>query len=217
MIYHKFKSVYKLVLYGRNESNRLVNGNSSTNAIKKEQIADQTTAYIVNTYSTYNNSKIYRFDLTDKQFPLLAENSKLVLVYARIPGLTNSSIHRTIRAVGAVNEFHYDTERGYNGSPILITVGEGGTSDISFQNTNPLFNGCFVPSNYLKKGYIEFEISTIATADIAFNQNEIDDLVLSLIIYEPERETTQDISLAHNVNFQSVGSLNTNWGMRELN
>lgn len=217
MIYHKFKNTYKLVLYGRNESNRLDNGNSTPSSISKSQICHQTTAYLTNTYSEYNNSKIYRFNLTEQQFPQLAENSKMVLVYARFMGLTNSSIHRTIRAVGAINSNHYDTERGFNGSPILCLLGEGGTTDLSFQNTSPDFNGVYVPSNYLKKGFIEFEVCSIATADIAFTANEINDFVLSLIIYEPNEETTSDVVLAPKVNHQAVGSLNTNWSMREIN
>lgn len=217
MIYHKYKSSYKLILYGRNESNRLANGNSSTNCISKSQIAHQLTPYIADIYSQFNNSKIYRFDLTGSQFPLLAERSKLVLVYARFPGLTNSSIHRTIRACGAINTNCYDTERGFNGSPVLTLTGEGGTLDVSFQNTSPDFNGVFIPSNYLQKGFIEFEVSTVATANITFVEAEINDFILHLIIYEPELETTQDIALAPKVNHQSIGNLNTPWQMRELN
>ena len=121
-----------------------------------------------------------------------------------------------IRAVGALNVNSFDTERGTNGPPILITIGEGGVQDISFQSTNIEFNGVFVPSQYLQKGYIEFEISTVATADIDFVESEINDLVLNLQIYEPELEVTKDPALAPKVDFKSYGNPSTNWNSSEL-
>lgn len=209
MLYHRYKNIFKLVLYGRNEINRTNVGDSTSK--NKGQITNSTTAYLTSTYSQYNNSKIYRFDLSKQQFPLLSQNSKMILTYCRVPGLTNSSIHRTIRAVGALNVNSFDTERGTNGPPILITIGEGGVQDISFQSTNIEFNGVFVPSDYLKKGYIEFELSSVATADIDFLEAEINDLVLNLQIYEPELETTKDPVLAPKVDHSALQNYNTNW------
>jgi hypothetical protein len=209
MIYHKYKNIFKLVLYGRNEIFRNNVGDSTNKT--KAQISNSTTAYLTSTYSQYDNSKIYRFNLSTQQFPLLAQNSKMILTYARIPGLTNSSIHRTIRAVGAININSFDTERGTNGSPILLTIGEGGTVDVSFQTTNIEFNGVFVPPDYLQKGYIDFELSTVATANIDFLEAEINDLVLNLQIFEPELETTKDPVLAAKVDHSQLQNYNTNW------
>ena len=214
MLYHRYKYIYKLVLYGRNEMNRTNIGDSTNKT--KAQISNSTTAYLTSTYSQYDNSKIYRFDLSKQQFPLLSQNSKMILTYARIPGLTNSSIHRTIRAVGAINVNCFDTERGTNSAPILLTIGEGGTVDVSFQTTNIEFNGVFVPPNYLQKGYIDFELSTVATANIDFLESEINDLVLNLQIFEKEPETTSDVALAPKVDFKSYGKPSTNWNSSEL-
>lgn len=209
MIYQRYKNIFKLVLYGRNEIYRNNVGDSTNKT--KAQISNSTTAYLTSTYSQYDNSKIYRFDLSKQQFPLLSQNSKMILTYCRVPGLTNSSIHRTIRAVGALNINSFDTERGTNGPPILITIGEGGVQDISFQSTNIEFNGVFVPSDYLQKGYIEFELSSVATANIDFLEAEINDLVLNLQIYEPELEVTKDPVLGAKVDHSQLQNYNTNW------
>jgi hypothetical protein len=202
--YIKYKEVYKITLYGRNDANRLANGNSSRPSIRNERTATETTRYITNIISQYTNSKIYRFNL-NHSFKNIAKGSKVILIYARIPGFLGSSNHRTIRLCGAEGTNCFDTERGLGDNPILCVIGEGGATDVNYFNTDPTLSGVEVPENFLSKGFIEVEISTIAKdGDIGFPQAEVDDLCLSFIIYEPDEELTKDINLAPEVNLASL-------------
>lgn len=204
--YFKYKEVYNFFLYGRNEINRLPNtGDATISSERMEQIAVSTTPYITNTYSQYYNSHIYRFNL-NQQFKNIAQNSKLILLYARVPGLNQSSIHRTIRLCGAEGTNCWDSERGFSSNPILCVYGEGGTTDQNFFNTDPTFSGIEIPPNFLSKGYIEFELCTIAlNGHIGFTGAELDDFCVNFIIYEPDMIETNDINLAPEVNTKSLG------------
>ena len=53
-----------------------------------------------------------------------------------------------------------------------------------------------VPSNLLNRGYIEFELDTVATANVAFSAAQLNELIIKLVIEEPQNEQTQDINLA---------------------
>ena len=205
--YIKYKETYRLTLFGRNDFNRIAGGNSSTASKKAEQIAVSTTAYITNIYSPYINSKIYRFNL-NHNFKTLAQGSKAILIYARIPAIANSAIHRTIRLCGAEGNNCFDTERGCTTNPILCVYGEAGNSstDVNYFNSDPTLSGLEVPSTFLSKGYIEVEFNTLApTGDLAFSQAEVDDLTLQFLIYEPDEELTNDPNLAPEVNTKSLG------------
>ena len=203
MRYNKLKDIYHITLFGRNDTNRDQYGNPLTTSIKSEQIALITTPYITSLYSQYNNSRLYRFNLNHK-FKNLARGSKVMITYARIPGLTYSSIYRCIRLAGSEGTNFFDTERGFSSNPIIALIGEGGTIDTNFYNNDPTFSGLEVPPNFLSKGYIELELSTIATGHIAFAQGEIDDLCISFIIYEPEEEQTSDVNIAPEVDLDSL-------------
>ena len=202
--YIKYKEIYKITLYGRNDDNRLANGGSTTSSIRNERIAVSTTPYITNIISQFSNSKIYRFNL-NHSFKNIAKNSKVILIYARIPGFLGSGFHRTIRLCGAEGTNCFDTERGLGDNPILCVIGEGGATDVNYFNTDPTLSGVEVPENFLSKGFIEVEISTIAVnGNLIFPQAEVDDLCLSFIIYEPDEELTKDINLAPEVNLKSL-------------
>ena len=207
MRYLTYKQTYKLTLFGRNDAYRQANGDASSNSKKTEQIAIITTPYITNIFSVNVNSKIYRFDLNHK-FNVLAKGSKVILEYARIPAITNSSIHRTIRLCGAEGTNCWDSERGMTANPVLCVYGEAGNTatDVNYFNNDPTFSGLEVPTNFLSKGYIELELSTVAPiGDITFSQAEIDDFCIAFIIYEPQEEFTKDEVLAPEVNVKSLG------------
>ena len=150
--YSKYKDIYHITLFGRNDANRYQNGNALPSSVKTEQIALITTPYITNLYSQYNNARLYRFNLNHK-FNSLARGSKVMITYARIPGLTGSTIYRCIRLCGSEGTLCFDSERGFSTNPILALIGEGGTVDQNYYQNDPSFSGIEVPPNFLSKGY----------------------------------------------------------------
>lgn len=206
MSYKVFKKTYHITLYGRNDANREITGNTTPSSKRAEQIAIVATPYITNMYSPYINSKTYRFNLNHK-FDKIATGSKVILIYARIAGITGSKYHRTLRLCGATGTNTFDTERGMTANPILCVYGEGGATDVNYYNQDPSFGGLEVPETFLSKGFIEIEFCTnTSTGDLDFLQAEIDDLCLSFIIVEPEEVLTNDPNLAPKVNTKSLAT-----------
>ena len=45
-----------------------------------------------------------------------------------------------------------------------------------------------MPPNLLNRGYIEFELDTVATANVAFSAAQLNELIIKLVIEEPQNE-----------------------------
>jgi hypothetical protein len=60
-----------------------------------------------------------------------------------------------------------------------------------------------VPPNFLNKGFIEFELDTVLTAannGTVYTAAQLNDLIIKVVIAEPDQTTTQDETLAPEYN-----------------
>ena len=147
--------------------------------------------------SLYQNIKRVRFDLNQEFSQLqLADGAHLYLEYVRMPALgINSTCFKNLRLIGSENINTFDSIQGSQGNPILFSC-EGGNNANNYYVSAKEYCRLPVPPSFLNKGYIEFEIDTIATANITFTAAQLNDLIIKLTIEEPQNEQTQDINLA---------------------
>ena len=150
--------------------------------------------------SPYQNTKKLRFDLTQEFSSLkLADDSVIFLEYARMPALTAlSTCYKNIRLCNSENINVFDSCQGSVGNPILFTC-ESGNNATNNYILNTQYSRLTIPPHFLNNGYIEFEIDTILTAannNTVFTQAQLNELILKVVIAEPDIELTQDINLA---------------------
>ena len=155
-------------------------------------------------YSLYQNIKRLRFDLNQEFQPIrLANGAVIFLEFIRMPALTNvSTCYKNLRVIGAQNITVFDSTQGTTGNPILFTC-EGGNTAVNYFLSNTEYSRLPVPPNFLNKGYIEFELDTVLTA--ANNGNvytaaQLNDLIIKVVIAEPDLAQTQDNNLAPEYN-----------------
>ena len=168
---------------------------------------------VIGGQSPYQNIKRLRFDLNQEFSQLqLADGAHLYLEYVRMPALgANSTCFKNLRLIGGENINIFDSVQGSQGNPILFSC-EGGNNANNYYISE---NECFrlpVPPNFLSKGYIEFEIDTVATANITFTAAQLNDLIIKITIEEPKNEQTQDNNLA-----PEYGSAKTFYVQRNIN
>jgi hypothetical protein len=89
----------------------------------------------------------------------------------------------------------HDSVQGSTGNPILFSC-ESGNAATNYFLSDTSYSRLPVPSNLLNRGYIEFELDTVATGNVAFTAAQLNELIIKLTIEEPQNENTQDINLA---------------------
>ena len=65
-------------------------------------------------------------------------------------------------------------------------------------------NSFKIPRNFFSKGFIEMELMTLLNTNITFEKSQLDRLMLDLIIYEEEKEITEDNVLAPQVDLNTL-------------
>ena len=148
-------------------------------------------------YSPYQNTKRLRFDLNQELQALrLADNADIYLEFVRMPALSvNSTCFKNLRLVGASNVNIFDSIQGTTGNPILFTC-ESGNAATNYTIASTDYNKLPIPTNFLNKGYIEFEMDTILNANTAiFTAAQLNEFIVRLVIEEPDNEITQDNNL----------------------
>ena len=194
----KYKQVCRLILNG-------------TNDLLKSSSSSQYSC----TNSSITNSKIMRFTLNNSLNDVkLSQNAKCMLEACHIPNITNLTNQLVyVRLVASSQTKTYDTTKGLNGNPVILsTVVHTNTvqSNVLFNNSD-MFNSFHVASNFLEKGYIEIELECItATTSINFmTSTPLNLFHISLIIIDEDVELTNDLTLAppidynnYNVNMQ---------------
>jgi hypothetical protein len=109
-------------------------------------------------YSLYQNIKRLRFDLNREY------RAVMFLEYIRMPALTNlSTCYKNLRVVGSQDIDVFDSTQGTTGNGILFTC-EGGNTATNYFLSNTEYSRLPVTTNFLNKGYIEFELDTVLTA-----------------------------------------------------
>ena len=116
-----------------------------------------------------------------------------------MPALTNNSTcYKNLRVLGAQNINVFDSTQGTTGNPILFTC-EGGNTSVNYFLSNTEYSRLPVPPNFLNRGYIEFELDTVLTAannGTVFTAAQLNDLIIKVVIAEPDITKTQDENLA---------------------
>jgi hypothetical protein len=152
---------------------------------------------ITGAYSPYQNTKRLRFDLNQELQALrLSDNAELYLEYVRMPALSvNSTCFKNLRLIGASNINTFDSIQGSTGNPILFSC-ESGNVATNYIIASTDYSRLNIPPNFLNKGYIEFEMETILSANtVIFTAAQLNELIIRLVIEEPNNEKTQDNNL----------------------
>ena len=155
-------------------------------------------------YSLYQNIKRLRFDLNQEyQSIKLANGAVMFLEYIRMPALTNlSTCYKNLRVIGSQNINIFDSTQGTTGNGILFTC-EGGNNATNYFLSNTEYSRLPVPPNFLNRGYIEFELDTVLTAannNTVYTTAQLNDLIIKIVIMEPDLNETQDHNLAPEYN-----------------
>ena len=151
-------------------------------------------------YSLYQNIKRLRFDINQEfQSIRIANGAVMFLEFIRMPALTNiSTCYKNLRVIGAQNITVFDSTQGTTGNPILFTC-EGGNTATNYFLSNTEYSRLPVPPNFLNRGYIEFELDTVLTAvnnGTVYTVAQLNDLIIKIVIAEPDLTETQDNNLA---------------------
>ena len=155
-------------------------------------------------YSLYQNIKRLRFDLNQEfQAIRIANGAVIFLEFIRMPALSNlSTCYKNLRVIGAQNITVFDSTQGTTGNPVLFTC-EGGNNAVNYFLSNTEYSRLPVPPNFLNKGYIEFELDTVLTAannGTVYTAAQLNDLIIKVVIAEPDLSQTQDETLAPEYN-----------------
>ena len=188
----KYKQVCRLILNG-------------TNDLLKSSSSSQYSC----TNSSITNSKIMRFTLNNSLNDVkLSQNAKCMLEACHIPNITNLTNQLVyVRLVASSQTKTYDTTKGLNGNPVILsTVVHTNTvqSNVLFNNSD-MFNSFHVASNFLQNGYIEIELECItATTSINFmTSTPLNLFHISLIIIDEDVELTKDLTLAPPIDYNN--------------
>ena len=118
---------------------------------------------------SFTNSKRLRYSLNSNLNNItLSKYARLVLETSHIPLLTNMSAQVfLLRVSTSTEDKQYDTIKGMTGNPILMNYVI--TASQTIINTSQDFFSINIPSNFLMKQFLEFEIEfPYATANINF-------------------------------------------------
>ena len=188
----KYKQVCRLILNG-------------TNDLLKSSTSSQYSC----TNSSITNSKIMRFTLNNSLNDVkLSQNARCMLEACHIPNITNLTNNLVyVRLVASSETKTYDTTKGLNGNPVILSTvvhTSSVQSNVIFNN-NDMFNSFHVSSNFLEKGYIEIELECItATTSINYiTSTPLNLFYISLIIIDEDPELTKDLTLAPPIDYNN--------------
>jgi hypothetical protein len=141
----------------------------------------------------------------------LSQNARCMLETCHIPNITNLTNNLVyVRLVASSETKTYDTTKGLNGNPVILsTVVHTSTvqSNVIFNN-NEMFNSFHVSSNFLEKGYIDIELECItATTSINYiTSTPLNLFYISLIIIDEDPELTKDLTLAPPIDYNNYNN-----------
>ena len=155
------------------------------------------------------NSKRIRFSLNNSLSDvILSQNALCVLESCHIPNITNLTNQIAyLRLVTSSENKTYDTTKGLNGNPIILStmVHSSTVQSNVISNNSDMFNSFNIPSNFLNKGFIEMELeSPSATSSIDFVTGlPLKTFYISLIIIDQDPELTTDLTLAPPIDYNN--------------
>ena len=161
------------------------------------------------TNTTITNSKRIRFSLNNSLSDvILSQNALCVLESCHIPNITNLTNQIVyLRLVTSSQNKTYDTTKGLNGNPIILStmVHASTVQSNVISNNSDMFYSFNIPSNFLQKGFIEMELeSPTATSSIDFVTGlPLKTFYISLIIIDQDPELTKDLTLAPPIDYNN--------------
>ena len=161
------------------------------------------------TNTAITNSKRIRFSLNNSLSDvIISENARCILEACHIPNLTNLTNQLVyIRLVTSSQDKTYDTTKGLNGNPILLStiVHTSTVQSNVIANASDMFYSLNIPSNFLNRGLIELELECpSATSSIDFITGlPLKTFYISLIIVDVDPELTKDLTLAPPIDYNN--------------
>jgi hypothetical protein len=155
------------------------------------------------------NSKIIRFSLNNSLSDvILSQNAKCVLESCHIPNITNLTNQIAyLRLVTSSQNKTYDTTKGLNGNPIILStmIHSSTVQSNVISNNSDMFYSLNIPSNFLQKGLIDMELECpSATSSINYVTGlPLKTFYISLIIIDEDLELTQDLTLAPPIDYNN--------------
>ena len=151
----------------------------------------------IDNLTLFDNSKKYRFNLNNHFSNVkLGLNAVVVIDSISVPGLS-IAVNDPLKYVRIcdVSDNVYDTERKGSNNPIVHINKTADTfTDLPFLKHSKAFR---IPTNFLSKGYVEFEVSLQVSSAITSNVRFFySDFAASIVVYEEDFEDSNDTLLA---------------------
>jgi hypothetical protein len=139
---------------------------------------------------------------------ILSQNAKCVLESCHIPNITNLTTQIVyLRFVTSSQNKTYDTTKGLNGNPIILStmVHTSTVQSNVIANASDMFYSLNIPSIFLNNGLIELELECpSATSSIDFITGlPLKTFYISLIIVDVDPELTKDLTLAPPIDYNN--------------
>ena len=188
----KYKQVCRLVLHSNDD-------------LLKSSASSQYSC----TNTAITNSKRIRFSLNNSLSDvIISQNARCLLEACHIPNITNLTNQLVyLRLVTSSQDKTYDTTKGLNGNPILLsTIVHTSTIQSNvIANASDMFYSLNIPSNFLNRGLIELELECpSATSSIDFITGlPLKTFYISLIIVDVDPELTKDLTLAPPIDYNN--------------
>lgn len=169
--------------------------------------------------SSVNNACRMRFNLKGNLGDLnLSQNARMVVETCCIPSLTNAAgKYAILRLVCPTQDKYWDSKKGANGNPIILSIGLNstvGTLNILY-NASEFFYNLNVPHNIFSNGVIDLELEVpTATSAIEFiTGTPLSTFYINFVIIDADPEITQDTTLAPPIDYKTY---NTNVPIRSF-
>jgi len=159
--------------------------------------------------STVNNACKMRFNLKGNLGDLnLSQNARMVVETCCIPSLTNAAgKYALLRLTTPTNDRYWDSKKGANGNPIILSMGLNSTANTLniLYNASEFFYNINVPTNLFSQGYVDLELEVpSATANIDFiTSKPLSTFFLNLIIVDEDPQITKDLTLAPPIDYKN--------------
>ena len=165
------------------------------------------------TGSTVNNACKMRFNLKGNLGDLnLSQNARLVVETACIPSLTNAAgKYAIIRLTTPTNDKYWDSKKGANGNPIILSMGLNPTANILniLYNASEFFYNVNIPHNTFSNGIIdiELEVPTQTSSAIEFiSGTPLSSFYINFVIIDEDLQISHYTTLAPPINFKTYNS-----------
>ena len=162
--------------------------------------------------STVNNACRMRFNLKGNLGDLnLSQNARMVVETACIPSLTNAAgKYAILRLVCPTNDRYWDSKKGANGNPIILSMGLNPTVytlNILY-NASEFFYNINIPHNIFSNGIIDIELEVpTATSAIEFiTGTPLSSFYINFVIIDEDLQISHDTTLAPPINFKTYNS-----------